>query len=180
MNATVKETILDQHDLDDSGIPYRITLQNAVIAEIDEESGEIVSTEIPAFDSLMASIALRRCHRAEKLCGEDLRFLRRVLGITAKDFAHEINIEVATLSRWETARQTIGEAQERLIRLFIVEILKDQAPAIPIDRKCIMQIGLKATPADLKALNFDFSLRCFLDRASRHSEENWAEVPHAA
>lgn len=180
MSTNIKETVLDRYELKDAGIPYRITLENAVIAEIDSASGEVLSTEIPAFDNLMASIAVRRCHRPEKLNGDDLCFLRRVLGFSARDFAAEINTAPETLCRWEKQKQTIGEQQERLIRIYVVEILKDIAPAIPIDRICIIQIGLKTAPENAQALHFDFRLQKIRDRHNHTLEDAWDELPTAA
>lgn len=177
---TTHERVLPSFELDDAGIPYRVTLNNAVIADIDAVSGEIVAMAIPHFDSLMASIAIIRCQRAEKLNGADLRFLRRVLDLSAKDFAGELKTNAATLSRWEAGKQPIGEAQERLIRLYVCERLAPLAPAIEIDRICIMQVGLKAAPPAPCPLHFSFNLQTVRDRQTRETTQEWDELPEAA
>lgn len=176
MSSDIKEIVLDQYDIKDSGIPYRVTLENAVIAEIDSSSGDVLSTEIPAFDTLMACIAVARCHRPEKLNGDDLRFMRRALGVSAKDFAAQINVTPATLSRWEKEKQPLGEPQERRIRLLVVEILIDLVPETMVDRMCIHQIGLKTAPENRESLHFSFHLQ----KRGRNHDEGWDELFKAA
>lgn len=45
---------------------------------------------------------------AEELAGAEVRFIRRVLGMTGQELAAAVEMDPATLSRWEHGKQTDG------------------------------------------------------------------------
>ncbi len=55
-------------------------------------------------------------HDPAPLSGDKIRFLRKELGIKAKDWASYIGVEPETLSRWEKGSQFIGNQSDLLIR----------------------------------------------------------------
>ena len=144
--ARCKEEVLARYEIADPGIPFRVTIENAVRAWRDPESGRIVATSIPAFEELVAQLAIFRAHLPWKLRGDEIRFLRRVLDKSGKDFAKAIGLKPETLSRCEHGRQPLGEQTERLLRLYVVEMLQDRAPAALICRRDILQMGLRSRP----------------------------------
>ena len=49
------------------------------------------------------------------LSGSEIRELRKRLGLTQKEFAHELGVTFSTLSRWENGRVRPSKMARRLI-----------------------------------------------------------------
>ena len=80
---------------------------------------------------LMNAIARAVVSKDTPLTGHEVRFLRKYVGKSAKDFCVGIGIEPETLSRWENSQSTIGTTGERLVRVLIMSLspsLKDERP----------------------------------------------------
>ena len=43
----------------------------------------------------------------EELSGQDIKRIRKKLGITQKEFAHLVNVSVKTIERWESGKQSV-------------------------------------------------------------------------
>ena len=71
---------------------------------------------IPDVNDLMRAIAWYIATQRFRLRGEDVRFLRKYLRMTGKDFATLLGVDNTTLSKWENGADPIGTANERLIR----------------------------------------------------------------
>lgn len=174
----LERRVLDSCELDDPGIPFRVTLVDAVVAMCDRESGEIITTAIPDFEQLTAALAVLRAHHQRKLNGTELRFLRRAMGLSARGLARKLHVDAATLSRWEHEHAPLGEQSERLLRLLAVELLAERAAAVPTDRRWIIEMGLKAASADAVAWRLR---RVQVKREpSSPAREAWDELPEAA
>jgi len=65
--------------------------------------------------------------KANPLRGEELRFLRKSLGVRSFQFAKMLNVHPTTLSKWENGDQTIGEAYDKLIRYSVVLTVTNHA-----------------------------------------------------
>lgn len=98
----------------DSGLPnvYLIGIRYFTYPD-----GRIVP-EIPAIKQLMQLIARELIEQKEPLTGDAIRFLRKRLGQKQVDFARAIGIEPETLSRCENGHQRLGEANDKLVRLY--------------------------------------------------------------
>jgi transcriptional regulator with XRE-family HTH domain len=55
-----------------------------------------------------------------RLSGAEVRFLRKVLGWSASDFAAHMGATPETVSRWETDTTPIGPQADRLLRLMVM------------------------------------------------------------
>jgi len=80
---------------------------------------------------LMDVIARAIVSKHTPLTGHEVRFLRKYVGKSARDFCVGIGIEPETLSRWENSQSTIGTTGERLVRVLIMSLspsLKDERP----------------------------------------------------
>jgi putative zinc finger/helix-turn-helix YgiT family protein len=111
---------------------------------------------IPAPEKLHKIIGLEICqNRKALLLPEEIRFLRKELGLKAKNLATALGVEDATVSRWENGKQQIGEGSDRLLRVLylncveegrnILEMLKE----FPSQRKNIQKSGpLTLNPQD--------------------------------
>lgn len=73
--------------------------------------------DIPAPDELHKLIGLGICRsRKALLLPEEIKFLRKELGLKVKDLAALFEIEEAAVSRWENGKQQIGEGSCVLLR----------------------------------------------------------------
>jgi putative transcriptional regulator len=91
--------------------------------------GRVVA-EIPALKQLMKLIARDLIERPDSLSGAEIRFIRKRLGKRAVDFARNLGIDAATLSRYENEKQQASESHDKLIRLFYA-LASDDPELIP-------------------------------------------------
>jgi DNA-binding transcriptional regulator YiaG len=85
--------------------------------------------ELPAVQSLHAAIAKHFLFRREALRGEEVRFLRKEMGIKAKDFAEVLGVTKVAVSRWENSRRPLAAVTDRLIRcVFLLHRLRQRPP----------------------------------------------------
>ena len=75
------------------------------------------SVKIPAITELHALIAMEVATKKEQLSPQEIRFLRKHLGFSSKDFAKQIGVTPEHLSRWENGKSPCPSTAERLIRL---------------------------------------------------------------
>ena len=72
---------------------------------------------IPNVKKLHESIAQALVNKRSILLGKELVFLRKELGIKAKDIANILGVNKVTVSRWENKNGSIPVACDRFIRL---------------------------------------------------------------
>ena len=164
------------------GIP--VTLIDAVT---EDEEGTV---EIPHLDMLLATAAVARVLDPAQLVGEELRFLRHVLGCTGSEFASHIDLSDKTVvSRWENDRVRPGAYTEKVIRQLVLNLLSHRAPGVEIGDNAIP--GMKIRPRTAP-LPMEFAFRSGRDtdgramrryepasRARTDSEEAFAEIAGA-
>jgi putative zinc finger/helix-turn-helix YgiT family protein len=74
---------------------------------------------IPAIDELNRALAGAVIRKRTRLVGGEIRFLRSYLGYSGADFARLIGSDPATVSRWETDKQSIGHHTDLLLRAMV-------------------------------------------------------------
>lgn len=85
---------------------------------------------IPAPEKLHKLIGLEICRsRKALLLPEEIKFLRKELGLKAKDLAASLGVEDATVSRWENGKQQIGEGSDRLLRALYLSCAEETQQA---------------------------------------------------
>lgn len=85
--------------------------------------------ELPAVQLLHAAIAKDILAQREALRGEEVRFLRKEMGIKAKDFAEMLGVTKVAVSRWENSKGALPPITDRLIRcVFLLHRLKARTP----------------------------------------------------
>jgi len=85
--------------------------------------------ELPAIQKLHAAIAKGILAQREALRGEEVRFLRKEMGIKAKDFAEMLGVTKVAVSRWENSKNALPAITDRLIRcVFLLHRLKQRTP----------------------------------------------------
>lgn len=81
---------------------------------------------IPRILDLHAVIAREVVLQPAPLRGQDVRFLRKQLGMRAKEWAGLLRVDAATLSRWENGDQQIGSQSDLLFRFLFVRISEER------------------------------------------------------
>lgn len=77
---------------------------------------------IPRVNDLMRTIAVAVICKPYQLRGEDVRFLRKYLRMTGAEFAHLMDVDKTTLSKWENNDDGVGSQSDRLIRLTVLAL----------------------------------------------------------
>lgn len=73
---------------------------------------------VPCLDDLHQIIAMDLLEKDDQLSGREIKFLRKHLGLRAKDFAKQIGVMNVTVSRWEREEFIPPKPMDRLIRFF--------------------------------------------------------------
>jgi len=85
-----------------------------------------VSPYFPASDEFFNIIARAVVLQPYLLTGDEIRFLRKNRRLKAKEFAALLQIDPATLSRWEDDKQPRSPQNDLLIRLLYVQLYNQQ------------------------------------------------------
>ncbi len=111
-------------------------LDNVYLKNVDvrvcESCGE-KNLRIPGIlelhETIARGIALQPC----PLRGQDIKFLRKQLGYSAKQWSAFLRIDSSTLSRWENEQQEIGPQSDGLIRLLYFRLLDESTGKVTCD-----------------------------------------------
>lgn len=79
---------------------------------------------IPNVQQLFEVLALAVLKKPYRLSGEDVRFLRKHLGMTAEEFSQVLRVDKTTVSKWETNDDVVGPQSEGLIRAVVLLMAK--------------------------------------------------------
>ena len=77
--------------------------------------GEVLP-ELPQVNHLHQRIAEDLIGKQSPLTGEEFRFLRKAMGVSAKDLARLLGVTTVTISRWENNKEKVGAQSDRLLR----------------------------------------------------------------
>jgi putative zinc finger/helix-turn-helix YgiT family protein len=100
---------------DEIGLP--VTLKDVELVKCDDCGA--VEPVVPNMNGLMHAVALAIITHERSLSGEEIRFLRKYLGLSTAEFMKLLHINQSTLSRWENG-ETVGPQSDRLIRLLVL------------------------------------------------------------
>ena len=124
-----------------------IALQGVTV-HVCEACGE-EEVSIPALQGLHELIALTLAQKTQRLQPDEVRFLRKHLGLSGRDFAALLRVTPETVSRWEKPKREsehIGATSELLLRTLIMSHTKPIA-----DYAEVAEWG-KTTRASLRAV----------------------------
>jgi DNA-binding XRE family transcriptional regulator len=144
-----KREILEVYTDELFGIP--IEIRNCVIRE-ETDKGRVLIT-IPDEEGLAAAAAMARALVPIKLSGDDIRMMRKTLGLKAKEFAEALDMNPTRLSHLEKTTDGLGHFTEANIRQYVCARLKARAPAIGYDPAEIVM--MKAVNAPMPTLVFE-------------------------
>jgi putative zinc finger/helix-turn-helix YgiT family protein len=111
-------------------------LDNVFLKSVDlrvcKACGE-VSPRLPRILELHSTIARAVAMQPCPLRGQDVRFLRKQLGYSAKQWATFLRIGASTLSRWENGQQEIGAQSDTLVRLLYFRLRDEREGTLSPD-----------------------------------------------
>ena len=113
-------------DYPESGL-NNVQLMNVPVWVCPNEHEEI---EIPAVTQLHELLAYLIIRKPACITGPEIKFLRRRIGIQAKEFAERIGLTPVALSRFETQRRAVSRRIDLFIRLSAAALIasRDNKP----------------------------------------------------
>ena len=149
---------IDRHTTNMFGIPLTLCDTATVkrCAHCNHELSKDVN--IPYPKRLIAAAALYRCTLPTRLNGKEMKFVRKAINISAKDWAVRVSTDPSTLSRWESDSQAMSAAAEKLLRLTAIVELIEEAPAIDVNPKEISELKLEGFAQQDKFMELQFVL----------------------
>lgn len=138
----------EDHPYEEAGLPH-VVLQGVEIRVCP--NGDERELVIPRMAQLHRTIVDVLAKKHTRLVGAEIRFLRKHLGFSGKDFAEVIGVDPATISRWENDKEWMGAQTERLLRLMAI---RDQpVDSYPNERLAgVAQGSPEAAHMSLKAI----------------------------
>jgi len=131
--------VLERYEETGLGLPYPVALLGSAVEHLDAE-GNALGVSVPDLEGLAAAVAVSRAFNPTALDGREVRFMRKVIGLPAKDFAESIGINPATLSRWENNNQTVGEWADGMVRFAVAAIIAQERPELQVDLKALLAL----------------------------------------
>jgi len=104
-------------------------LDNVYLENVELRECEACGTATPRIRRILdlhATIARAVALKPGPLSGAEIRFLRKQLGLKAREWAVLLRIDQATLSRWENGVQQIGPQADTLIRLLYLRVFEER------------------------------------------------------
>lgn len=112
-----------------------VTLENIDLIHCDECRNE--DPIIPALEVLHNAIANGLMSKPVRLDGKELRFVRKHLGMSGREFSRLLHIDHTTLSKWENGQQPAGPQSDLLVRALIKANKDGSLPALVEKLNCI-------------------------------------------
>lgn len=121
--ANIKELdrkrIIKAYCIGDLQAPFKINLIESVEKIGNTENGDD-KHYIPDMQDLLHSIVLYRTIEIESIKGSDVQFLRKSLGLRAREVSNPLSISREHFSRCENESVAMSNSLETLIRIFIL------------------------------------------------------------
>lgn len=102
------------------GAPFKIILINSVQQKINLD-GDVVETIIPNVDGLLKEVAFERALDPRKFSPEDIKFVRKAVGLKALDLAELLGVSAEHISRCEKGDRILSVAAEKLLRVIVLK-----------------------------------------------------------
>ena len=118
MRATKRD-----HRYEEAGLT-NVVLTDTTVYECD--CGETLP-ELPQIHRIHQRIAEDLVAKQSPLTGEEFRFLRKAMGMSAKELARLLSVTPVTVSRWENNKEKVGTQSDRLLRCLYLTRSKDLA-----------------------------------------------------
>lgn len=127
----------------ESGLP-NLYLENAQVLECGGCGARL--PVLSRIDELHSEIARSLAFKPVALSGAELRFLRKHLGMNARSFAALLHVDPATLSRWETDSQPLGDRSDLLVRYVYFRVLEERTGQM--ERESVIERAVEIDMSD--------------------------------
>lgn len=135
-----------------------------------------VDPVIPRMADIMRLIGVAIVMQPRSLRGDELRYLRKYLGLSAERFAAIVGVNKSVMSRWENGHDDIGPQSDRLIRLLFMALGKRTRQLSRDAAKSFDNLGsgrrMGTIVIDARDLTYDFA------ESHQHSRGENEESPH--
>jgi YgiT-type zinc finger domain-containing protein len=98
-------------------------LKNVILSGIELiqcPSCGAVDPVIPHVNELMRLLALAVISQPYRLHGNEVKFLRKFIGKSGREFCELLHVNKSTLSKWENDDKPVGPGNDRLIRAIVL------------------------------------------------------------
>lgn len=108
--------VVEDYNMEALGAPFTVVLKNGVSKKHDPKTGaeKII---IPDLKGLIGAVVRSRVLHPRKLGGDEVKFLRKSLGIKAKDLAEFLGMTPEHFSRCENGTKVLAPSSEKLFRI---------------------------------------------------------------
>ncbi len=116
------KVVRGSYDFTESGLK-NVRLRGIEMVQCDRCGN--VDPIISRMADLLRVLAQSVAFKPYRLTGDDVKYLRKHLRMTAEQFSRLLHVDRVTLSKWENNEDKIGAQSDRLIRLIV--LAKDPA-----------------------------------------------------
>lgn len=126
------------HRYDESGLS-NVVLQGVGIVECGKcGNSDLI---LPRLAKIHQAIAAALANSPGRLTGEQLRFLRKHLGLSGDELGHYLHTDKTKISKWERGEDRIGPSNDRLIRLLAAALDKEMRSSVSAIAEHLPQIS---------------------------------------
>jgi putative zinc finger/helix-turn-helix YgiT family protein len=168
----VDSTVMAQYETRELGIPLLIS--KSVHLRTCKHCGQS-SHFIPYPDRLIAAAAVGRAKVSAKLTGNEIRFLRKALAISAKDLSNALGVAAETFSRWENDKAPMNPATEKMLRIYTGIKLGSLAPAVEFNPEEIINMSIKGIRGHHREIVLHFELVRFKNAPEKPTTDAYTE-----
>lgn len=104
------------YHVDTLGAPFKVVLHNGVTREIDQETGKETVMIKDTIGLINAVVRSRVCH-PRKLSGEEIKFIRKAIGVRSKVLAEFLDMTPEHFSRCEAGAKVMSVQSEKQFRM---------------------------------------------------------------
>ncbi len=169
-NGLMERSVKAEHVEDLGGIVVKVL--NAVVVQRCSDCGEEM-TGIPDLQGLARAAAMARALNPARLTGKEVKFIRRALDLTQKEFAEKMELSTEHVCRWENDHNGVGAMSEKLARHNACALLHEEG-VCDYDPKTI--VDMRFVPYPDGGLPPIEMVRVRLRPRNEEDEGIWSEV----
>jgi DNA-binding transcriptional regulator YiaG len=163
------------------GLPVIVVNGAKEITETGDDGEPETYVHIHQMEELAAAAAMARCLMPHRLRGCEIRAVRKILGLTARELSDAMgeNTAVETISRWEAETVVPGGYAEKLLRLTVCEALKEKARGVEYDPQKLIRTHMiecdRTKPNTAPKMVF----KRVLVKSDKKLDDSWTELKAA-
>jgi len=143
-NGLMERSVKPEHVEDLGGLVVKVL--NAVVVQRCASCSDEM-TGIPDIQGLARAAAMVRALNPARLLGKEVKFIRKALDMTQKQFAEKMELSHEHVSRWENDHNGVGGLSEKLVRHNACALLHREG-ICEYDPKVIANMRFTTPPAE--------------------------------